>query len=502
MNQRIVHILALSLSTGVACAQAPPEIQSYRDEPEGDYSGVSYAQMDGNNVRATLYNTSQIGNWPSSGIEWPKGSGHLYLGDASMLFGAKIHLPDGTIITPIEGHYRGWYDFDPARGSQYGWDFEPVPGYKNPASTTPAISDNPASWPSSWNNTWHGMDGTDSLRAQLEMFFVIDDSKDAEYSPPPYNFFPISADSSRKGLGLRVEARVLQWNSDTLARDMVVMVYDIINLSDCDYDTVAFGMLLFPGVGSFQTSLPAQTVFVSPSENMLVAYATDGLGYPDNWNTGLIGLVFLQAPGGSPQDTGSVKVAAFATHIRSDHGIAGFDLRNDSTLWNKMSSGFSDTTYNNGPLAVVIATRIFSLPKWSRQRCSLALVFAQDRNSLSAKAALARRIAAAGYRLDTTATGVSAKPSAPKPVRLSLKQNFPNPFNPTTTIQFTLVNRQLTILRVFDVLGHEVALLVNELKGPGTFSVQFDGSSLASGLYICRLETGRYAESRKMLLIK
>jgi hypothetical protein len=105
-----------------------------------------------------------------------------------------------------------------------------------------------------------------------------------------------------------------------------------------------------------------------------------------------------------------------------------------------------------------------------------------------------------------------AERSADLPAHVSLGQNYPNPFNPSTTIQFTIVsaqsgsasggNRQLTIVKVFDVLGREVATLVNEVMEPGTYAVQFDASSHASGLYFYRLSVGQYVECRKMIVMK
>jgi hypothetical protein len=83
-----------------------------------------------------------------------------------------------------------------------------------------------------------------------------------------------------------------------------------------------------------------------------------------------------------------------------------------------------------------------------------------------------------------------------------LFQNYPNPFNPTTKIQFTIVNRQLTIVKVFDLLGREVTTLVNEVKSPGTYTVEFDGSDLASGVYFYRLQAGDFAQSKKLVLLK
>ena len=89
-----------------------------------------------------------------------------------------------------------------------------------------------------------------------------------------------------------------------------------------------------------------------------------------------------------------------------------------------------------------------------------------------------------------------------EPGEFALQQNYPNPFNPSTKIQFSIVNRQLTIVKVFDVLGRELATLVNEVKEPGTYTVQFNASSLASGVYFYRLSAGPYVECRKMIVMK
>jgi hypothetical protein len=89
-----------------------------------------------------------------------------------------------------------------------------------------------------------------------------------------------------------------------------------------------------------------------------------------------------------------------------------------------------------------------------------------------------------------------------QPEQFSLEQNFPNPFNPTTHLQFSISNSQPVTLKVYDMLGREVATLVNERKSPGTYDVIFNGSMLSSGIYIYRLETSHYTLSRMMTLLK
>jgi hypothetical protein len=88
------------------------------------------------------------------------------------------------------------------------------------------------------------------------------------------------------------------------------------------------------------------------------------------------------------------------------------------------------------------------------------------------------------------------------PVVFSLAQNYPNPFNPSTAVDFSLEAPAQVTLKVCDVLGREVATLVNERKEPGSYTVRFSGEGLASGVYFYRLEAGSLTATRKMVLLK
>ena len=88
------------------------------------------------------------------------------------------------------------------------------------------------------------------------------------------------------------------------------------------------------------------------------------------------------------------------------------------------------------------------------------------------------------------------------PKEFKLEQNFPNPFNPTTTIQYQLPAEARVTLKVYDILGSEVATLVNEVQEAGYKEVQFNGSNYASGMYIYRLTSGNFSSIKKMMLVK
>jgi len=88
------------------------------------------------------------------------------------------------------------------------------------------------------------------------------------------------------------------------------------------------------------------------------------------------------------------------------------------------------------------------------------------------------------------------------PTVFSLEQNYPNPFNPTTKIKYQIVNAGFVNMRVYDVLGNEVATLVNEEKAAGNYAVEFDGSTLTSGIYFYKLQAGIFIETKKMVLLR
>jgi hypothetical protein len=88
-----------------------------------------------------------------------------------------------------------------------------------------------------------------------------------------------------------------------------------------------------------------------------------------------------------------------------------------------------------------------------------------------------------------------------------LEQNFPNPFNPGTSIQYAVGSQQFVSLEVYDVLGNEITTLVNEELSAGSYEVEFNSTglihqALPSGIYFYQLRAGNYVETKKMILLK
>ncbi|MCZ6774902.1 MAG: T9SS type A sorting domain-containing protein, partial [Ignavibacteria bacterium] len=107
--------------------------------------------------------------------------------------------------------------------------------------------------------------------------------------------------------------------------------------------------------------------------------------------------------------------------------------------------------------------------------------------------------------LHTTTGGVTSVVSPltlDRPATFRLEQNYPNPFNPSTTIRYQLPKDVYVTLKVYNLLGQEVATLVNEEKGAGSYHVEFDGEGLASGMYLYRIQAGDFVDTKRLLLLK
>jgi hypothetical protein len=100
------------------------------------------------------------------------------------------------------------------------------------------------------------------------------------------------------------------------------------------------------------------------------------------------------------------------------------------------------------------------------------------------------------------ASVTSVENSGSVPTKFNLKQNYPNPFNPSTKIKYSVAHSSTVLLKIYDVLGKEVATLINEEKPAGSYEATFDASNLSSGIYFYKLEAGNFVETKKMILLK
>ena len=313
MLNKILFILITFLIADVGFSQINGQIQKYREDPKGNIDYRKEGIMDGNQVRTLFYNNGEVGHWPDqpSG-EWPKGTGYSYLDGVAVLIASEITAPgNNQVVHPLQTSYREWMDKDPSTGEI--WGLEPVPGYSNPNQVndypqernSPAINTNSHTWPDNWpaaldltpewDGFWYGYFGRGVNNSDFETFFVMDDSRDKEWTRTPFNYFPLASDPDRAGLGLRVEVRGFQW-SHVLAEDIVFWHYDIVNISDFNYPTTYFGFYTDCGVGGTNDSEDDNASFDKVLD-LAYAFDGDGIGQPGNWLTGYYGYAYLESPG-------------------------------------------------------------------------------------------------------------------------------------------------------------------------------------------------------------
>ncbi|MDE3058933.1 MAG: S8 family serine peptidase [Bacteroidota bacterium] len=162
--------------------------------------------------------------------------------------------------------------------------------------------------------------------------------------------------------------------------------------------------------------------------------------------------------------------------------------------WDALHNGISKASAGVGDVSFVIGTGPATLASGDSTTFTIAVMASPTLSDLISSVTTAQQ----------RWSYVSAAPSAPTdaPLVFALGQNYPNPFNPTTQLRFTIAELRFVTLKIYDVLGREVATLVNEQKSPGTYAVNFDGSRFASGVYFYHLQAGSFIATKRMVLVK
>lgn len=106
------------------------------------------------------------------------------------------------------------------------------------------------------------------------------------------------------------------------------------------------------------------------------------------------------------------------------------------------------------------------------------------------------------YGLDSVTVGVNDLADGTLPLEYKLFQNYPNPFNPTCRIKFQITRGERVTLKIYDIMGKEVATLIDEVKNPGTYETEFNATGLSSGVYFYRITSGNFSETKKLMLMK
>lgn len=319
----LASALAVSLAPYDASADVPvPVPPAQRGRIDAERSGFH----DAANLRTVFWNFGMVGDYPADpgnvdlsvfhSVEVPKGSGMNYSDGITPFVLAKIKTRDSLDVYLMETGFRERQQISPLRNRIMR--FEPRPGYFQPSPTinparSPAISNDPRTWPDAWpdrlddpddpgwGGSWNGYFGKRAA-ADQESFFVMDDSfYDA------WQYFPDARDTTRFGLGLRVEVRGFQW-ANPQAGNVIFWHYDIANESTTDYNDIIFGLYMDSGVGGSTLSCDGiyesddDNAFWDKSSRLNLVYTWDRYGHGRDLSgncsrTGYLGYAYLETPG-------------------------------------------------------------------------------------------------------------------------------------------------------------------------------------------------------------
>ncbi|MCP5062884.1 MAG: S8 family serine peptidase [Ignavibacteriae bacterium] len=176
-----------------------------------------------------------------------------------------------------------------------------------------------------------------------------------------------------------------------------------------------------------------------------------------------------------------------------------YDGFSDEEKWDFISGGIANSFPNPSDMSMVISGGPYVIP--ANQSITVAFVIAGS-DSLNE---LGNIIEQSRNKYVEIPTSINEN-EIDVPNSFTLFQNYPNPFNPTTTIKYSIpvvdAKFAFTTIKIYDVLGREIATLVNENKSAGKYEVNFDASNLTSGVYYYQLKSGSYSKTKKLILVK
>jgi len=272
-------------------------------ELRGDPTERRKTNIDGNQVRTTIFNYGQTGRTEANApgeipYEWPKNTQQHYIALTGLFVGGEVVNVQGDTIKIVDvPNYRTNPQGDT-------WNLEPVPEYTSEDTNMIAKSTVPESWPDywpdklddpndpGWRGSWNGFFGKDQFSADQELYYrASDDLYDR------HQYYPDSTDQSRRGLGLLIDVRVMAW-SQILVNDVVYILHEITNDGTRDIEKTSFALWLADLVGGDGDSGDDEPSFDQVND---VAWSKDGDGIGNDAfgdePVGVAATTFLETPG-------------------------------------------------------------------------------------------------------------------------------------------------------------------------------------------------------------
>jgi subtilisin family serine protease len=291
---------------------------------------------------------------------------------------------------------------------------------------------------------------------------------------------------------LKIETKLQTYSySNTPNDNYIILEYSFYNTTSSSIDNFYVGIY-----SDFDIGTGSDNDFANYNSENNFGYVYDN---EENPNNPIIGIALLNHE----------NYGFFAMDIDgTNDSVSSYSGFSDLEKWKTLSSGITYKSSGPSDISAVTSAGPFSIVPQSKIIVSFCFAGGDSLSEVS-EAIKQSRIK---YLAITT-----VKDNNPKiPNSFNLYQNYPNPFNPTTTIKYSITTpTQLNLsqgkresegvfvsLRVYNILGKEVAILVNKKQKPGSYKIQFDASKLSSGIYFYKLQSGNYIETKKMIMIK
>lgn len=329
---------------------------------------------------------------------------------------------------------------------------------------------------------------SDAVRGKIEQdtdFVIVDPFKLGVQGPVSdqqgYGIFNDGGAGDKK-LGIETHLSSYSWSKEPY-NGFIILKYNLINKSPKDIDGFYAGLF-------FDWNL-------QPADQY-----SDNAAYDEQYKTG---YAYYQNPtsavytGCTLLSSGAIGFHAIENGGR-DGGIAIYSGSGGFTQqekWQTLSGGLKKTRVENGDVSFVLSSGPHSIKSGDTLEVAFAVTAGGSLDEICSSAARARE----KYRFTTTGLEDAVNEL---PAEFMLAQNYPNPFNPETKITYQLPEAGYVSLKVYDILGKEVAALVDGFQPAGTYSSEFKvrNTGLTSGIYIYQLKCGNRIMSKKMLLLK
>ena len=442
-------------------------------------TNILHAQFYKESILDTNQVLAHFNNRGSMSIHWPSGIQSLLYGYQGILIGGEVVNSQGDTLYIFSDGFIDLADGDYEPGSTNPWGWLALRGYDNPLENKVARSNDMTSWAPTWL-LWPGRNGSGVLSADLETYWVMSDSSNAEF-----DFYPVVSDSSIRGLGLEISCRGYQWIS-SLFEDFIIFTYDITNVGDFPLPKLVAGFYCDPTIGGATDSFDDLCSY-NFAENLIVCWDADGTG--GGVQTGYFGFVTLD----SPDQLGLTSAASvlFGGNNRP---------KNDDLMWKLMKPGTDSTCVQPTDFVLTFSSGYFSLDIGETKGYVIACVLGSDEFDLLYNVGSARQ----AYNLMTS---IDDNTNSLRAGDYRLGNNYPNPFNSSTVIQYELDKTSRVILKVYDLLGREIRILIDQYQNPGIQKVYWDGfdrsdKPASSGIYFYKLEANGFTQSKKMILLR